>query len=137
MNNEANQGTCSLKANAIANSQKAQIQFAGTFVAGNITFDRKVSSEPGWDCFRFFIDDVPQAVGGTCSNIGLVGASGEVAWGAVSVPITAGMHTVKWSYEKDTTDVSGQDTAWIDSVVLPLVPKKSSLPAIILYLLDD
>ena len=136
VSNEANQGTCSLKANAIANSQKAQIQFVGTFLAGNITFDRKVSSETGWDCFQFFIDDVAQAVGGTCPNISLVGASGEVAWGAVSVPITAGVHTVKWSYAKDTTDVAGQDTAWIDSVVLPLAPKKSSLAAIIMYLMD-
>ena len=137
VNNEANQGVCSLKANAIANSQKAQIQFVGTFLAGNITFDRKVSSESQWDCFQFFIDDVPQAVGGTCSNIGVVGASGEVAWGAVSVPITAGMHTVKWSYAKDTIDIGGQDTAWIDSVVLPLAPKKNGIVPIIMYMFDD
>ena len=36
--------------------------------------------------------------------------------------MTAGVHTLLWSYEKDTTDVPpiGSDAAWIDAVVLPL-----------------
>lgn len=45
--NEASEGTCSLKSNAVTDSQKAQIQFVGTFAAGNVSFSRKVSSEGG------------------------------------------------------------------------------------------
>ena len=135
VSNTASVGTCSLKSNTIADSQKAQIQFAGAFTAGNITFDRKVSSESGYDCFRFFVDGVQKAVGGTCTESGGLGASGDVAWGPVSVAVTAGLHTLMWSYEKDGSVSTGQDSAWIDALLLPLVPK-SSIPAIIMHLLD-
>lgn len=128
----ASVGICSLKSNVIGLSQKAQIQFVGAFTAGNITFDRKVSSESGFDCFRFLIDGVQQAVGGTC---GALGASGEVPWGPVSVPVSAGTHTLIWSYEKDSSVMAGKDAAWIDSVVLPLAAKKS-IPAIFMFLMD-
>ena len=47
-------GTCSLKSNVLANGpgpglfSKAQVQFAGNFGAGSVTFMRRVSSEAGW-----------------------------------------------------------------------------------------
>lgn len=118
--NDASEGSCGLKSNTITHSQKAQIQFTGNFSAGNISFSRRVSSETGWDCFRFFIDGVAQSVGGTCANIGLVGASGNVPFGTVSVPVTAGSHTLLWSYEKDSADSAGDDAAVIDALVLPV-----------------
>ncbi len=114
------EGSCSLRANAIGNSQNAQIEFTGTFTASNITFKRRVSSEAGWDCLRFYVDNVQQNIGGTCTNIGGIGASGDVAWGSATVAVTAGVHTIRWSYEKDTSDIGLLDTAWIDEVVLPL-----------------
>lgn len=109
---------CSLKTNPTADSGKAQIQFEGTFTAGTISFARRVSSQIGNDCLRFFIDGAAQDIGGTCA--GGVGASGEVAWGLSSFAITAGTHTLVWSYEKDSAGSAGADAAWIDSVVLPL-----------------
>ena len=122
VSNDSTQGVCSLKSNTITDNQKAQIQFTGTFNAGNITFDRRVSSEFNFDCFRFLIDGVQQAVGGTCSgaNVGGIGASGIVPWGAVSVPVAAGVHTLLWSYEKDVSFFDGEDAAYIDAVVLPV-----------------
>ena len=117
---DANEGACSLKSNTIADSQRSQIQFIGTLAAGNITFDRRVSSESGYDCFRFLIDGVQQAVGGTCASVGGIGASGDVAWGSVSVPVTAGSHTLIWSYEKDSSISTADDAAYIDAVVLPM-----------------
>ena len=136
----ASEGSCSLKSNLLSNAPsgivRAQVEYTGAFTTGNIVFDRRVSSEQGYDCLRFTIDNVQQNVGGTCTSTGGLGASGEVAWGPVSVPISAGTHTIMWSYEKNSTVVAGQDTAWIDSVVLPLAPKKSGLAAIILYLMD-
>lgn len=121
--NDSTEGICSLKSNAIGDSQKAQIQFTGNFAAGNITFNRRVSSEDGFDCFRFLVDNVQQAVGGACAGVGGpggIGASGVVAWGPVSVPITAGAHTIIWSYEKDINTIGGEDAAYIDAVVLPI-----------------
>ena len=41
------------------------------------------------------------------------------AWQVGPVPITAGVHTLRWSYEKDATATVGQDAAWIDAVVTP------------------
>jgi hypothetical protein len=38
------------------------------------------------------------------------------------VPITAGVHTLTWSYEKDEGATGGADAAWIDAVSLPLAP---------------
>jgi hypothetical protein len=123
----AAEGQCSLKnlplidgGTGAANVSRAQIQFSGNFVAGNVTFARRVSSEDTFDCLRFLIDGVQQNIGGQCSAIGGTGASGEVPWGNVSIPISAGMRTLTWSYEKDRDTVSGADSAWIDALVLPL-----------------
>lgn len=125
--------TCSLKSDAIATPangtspavNRAQIQFTGNFQAGNITFARRVSSEAGWDCLRFYIDGNPQVITPTASaclgGSTQTGISGDVAWASISVPITAGTHILTWSYEKDEF-VSGADAAWIDSLTLPLVP---------------
>ena len=57
---------------------------------------------------RFYIDGVLQSEW-----------SGEASWAVVSYPIAAGTRTLRWSYEKDESVVSGADAAWIDAVVLP------------------
>lgn len=102
---------CSLKSNPIADGGRAQIQFSGDFTAGSIRFARRVSSQSN-DCLRVLIDGT-QPVGSSCD-------SGEVGWSIVNVPISAGTHTVTWSYEKDGGGSAGADAAWIDDVVLPL-----------------
>ena len=110
---------CSLKSNQTADAGSARIQFAGNFIAGTISFARRVSSQSGKDCLRFYIDSVEQNIGGACGSGGL-GASGDVPWGMVSFNISVGAHTLYWTYEKDGADAAGEDAAWIDSVVLPL-----------------
>jgi hypothetical protein len=122
-------GLCSLKSDVIGNTnvigtfQKAQIETAANFQAGNLTFYYNVSSEASYDCLRFFLDDMvtPRAeMGSNCAQTGGAGQSGEVtAWTLVTVPISAGAHTLRWSYEKDYTVSNGQDAAWIDEVALP------------------
>ena len=115
----ASVGGCSLKNLPIGDNAKAQIAYTGTFVAGNVTFDRRVSSESTYDCLQFLIDGIAQNIGSNCSGASLVGASGEVPWSGVSVPITAGTHTLTWSYVKDANTIEGSDAAWIDKLVLP------------------
>jgi len=73
-----------------------------------ISFFRKVSSEPNYDYLRFYIDNVQQDEW-----------AGEVGWGEVSYLVTAGLHTFKWAYEKDTYVSTGADCGWIDYVVFP------------------
>ena len=120
--------SCSMKTNPTADGGNARIQFVGNFTAGTISFARRVSSQSGNDCLRFFIDGVEQNIGGTCAS-GL-GASGETAWAMLSFNISVGAHTLVWSYEKDASGAAGADAAWIDSVVLPLggAPQIQSAP---------
>ncbi|MBL0141444.1 MAG: VCBS repeat-containing protein [Betaproteobacteria bacterium] len=134
------EGSCSLKSGAIGNGQKAQVQFTGNFTAGNITFRRKVSSENGWDFFRVYLDGVvrtPDCFEGVanCQGATVTGptASGETDWSqpsaVLSFPVTAGSHTITFSYEKDASCcVAGSDAAWIDAVSLPLKPSNPAFP---------
>jgi len=122
-NEESATGACSLKADPMPDGGtplQANIQYAGTFSAGNVTFKYRVSTESNWDCLQFLIDGVAQSLGGSCINVGLAGASGESGWVNVSVPITAGAHTLTWRYDKDDTCCrGGRDSVWIDDVVMP------------------
>lgn len=104
------EGSFSLKSGAILDLQKAQIEVTRIFRAGTISFTRRVSSEVGLDFLRFYIDGVLQQQW-----------SGEQAWATFTYPLTAGSHTLRWSYEKDISLASGNDASWIDAVVLPEV----------------
>ena len=42
-----------------------------------------------------------------------------MAWGQVSYPVTAGIHTFKWTYYKDGSVSSGSDCAWVDYIIFP------------------
>ncbi len=75
---------------------------------GNISFFRKVSSEAGYDYLKFYIDGVQQGLW-----------AGEVAWSDVYYPVTAGTHTMKWSYVKDANTIGGSDAAWVDFINFP------------------
>jgi mono/diheme cytochrome c family protein len=122
-NDSSTQGACSLKSNAMPDDGtplQADIQYTGTFSAGTVSFKYRVSSEANYDCLQFFIDGVAQNLGGTCSRVGLTGASGESGWVSVSFPIAAGTRTLRWRYDKDDGCCkAGQDAAWIDEVVFP------------------
>jgi len=104
------EGAFSLRSEFIDDGQTAQIEVARAFTAGNISFRLRVSSEAGFDKLRFFVDGEEK---GSWSG---TTASG---WQLFSMPIAAGSHTLRWSYEKDGAISVGQDAAWIDAVVLP------------------
>ena len=76
--------------------------------AGQVQFYYRVSSENNFDYLRFFIDNQEQ--GG--------GWSGTVPWTLASYPIGAGQHTLRWTYSKDGSVSSGEDTAYIDEVLV-------------------
>jgi hypothetical protein len=74
-----------------------------------ISFWRKVSSEPGVDLLKFFIDDVEMGSWG-----------GVSAWEMESYPVQAGTRTFRWTYTKDYSISFGSDCAWIDEISFPL-----------------
>lgn len=78
-------------------------------VAGEIAFNRKISSEPIHDRVRFFID-------GTIQDWWY----GLEDWTPVSYPVSAGTRTFKWEYMKDWSDSHYEDAGWIDDIVFPV-----------------
>ncbi len=102
-------GTFSAKSGVIGNYGSTSLQI--THVApydGNITFFRKTSSEPNHDYLTFYID-------GTV----IAAWSGAMDWTEMSYPVVAGSHTYKWTYAKDGSTSTGNDSAWIDDIVFP------------------
>jgi hypothetical protein len=93
----------------IDHDQSTNLQVTLDCVSGNITFYRKVSSELGYDYLKFYIDGIEKGKW-----------SGEEEWAKVSVAVTAGTRTFKWTYLKDSSESEGSDKAWIDDVVFPV-----------------
>ena len=76
--------------------------------AENISYFRKVSSEDGYDFFKFYIDDTE-----------MDSQTGSTDWSQASFPVNPGTHTFKFSYQKDSDIIDGSDCAWVDNIVLP------------------
>lgn len=74
----------------------------------SISFYYKVSSEEGYDMFKFLID-----------GLEVESASGECDWNRVSFPVSAGTHNFAFSYSKDYYSTEGSDCAWVDNIHLP------------------
>lgn len=114
----------SLKSATIANGQTAAIEVRGSFKAGNVSFNKRVSSESGKDFLYFYVDGVVKG-----------SWSGESAWSAAGpYAVPAGAHTFKWEYKKDGSGSAGSDAAWIDGVTLP--EKNVSIVPILMLLLE-
>ncbi len=110
------EGGYSLTTNKVADGKEASVSYKSNFKAGTVSFYMKVSSEAGFDFARFFIDGVPQTI---IKGQGNNGISGQTPWTFVSYPLTAGTHTLQWTYQKDDSYDSGKDSAWLDGVNLP------------------
>jgi len=106
----AYEGLLSLRSDSIDDGEVAALEVTRAFGAGSMTFRLKVSSEPNFDKLRFFVDGVER---GAWSGTSVAG------WQLFSTPITAGVHTLRWSYEKDGSASIGADAAWIDALTLP------------------
>ncbi|MCB1184042.1 S8 family serine peptidase [bacterium] len=102
-------GAASARAADVINDESSGLALA-YYVSepGELSFRFKVSSEEGFDGLQFRIDD----------RI-VTGWSGEVDWTFHSVDVAKGHHTFEWIYLKDPAVSRGQDTAWLDDIVLP------------------
>jgi hypothetical protein len=112
-------GHFSARSGAITNSQTSSLVLTTNFQAGNVSFYFKVSSEPDYDMFSFYVDGVQQQQW-----------SGDLDWSSFSLPLAAGTHTLEWRYAKDPSLSQGLDAAFIDNVLLPFaLPIDSSTAA--------
>jgi hypothetical protein len=105
------EGTYCAKSGDINDNQKSELYVTlEVLAAGELSFYRKLSSEPEWDWLKFYID------------YDLMGQwSGQLDWEKVSYSVSQGLHTFHWVYEKDVSNSSGDDCAWVDYIVFPAV----------------
>ena len=74
-------------------------------------------------CIEFYIDGEIQDLDTTRSDTRL---SGDLDWQIVSIPISAGEHTLVFEYTKDGSVSSNSDSVWVDDVTLPLSTEPSA-----------
>jgi hypothetical protein len=110
-------GNYSAQAGSIDHDESTTLKVTLNCAAGEITFYHKVSSESTYDYLKFYIDGVEKDTW-----------SGEEDWAEVSFPVTAGTRTFEWTYSKDGSDSSGDDTAWIDDIVFPVQVQEPPTP---------
>lgn len=100
---------CAKSANNLNDNTSSELEITLNILYDDeISYYRKVSSEEGYDIFTFSID-------GTVMEE----LSGTVNWGVATFPVTTGIHTFTFTYEKDFMTKRGSDCAWIDNVYLP------------------
>ncbi len=108
---EAYDGSFSARSGSIgSNSETALVLPLEILVTSEIRFWKKVSSEDGYDFFTFYIDDIAQD-----------NWAGEVDWSEASYEVPSGHHVLKWEFAKDGYVDDGQDCAWLDFVVMPVI----------------
>jgi hypothetical protein len=100
-------GQYSARSGVITHNQFTSLVISFEFLQdGTINFYRKTSSESGYDKLTFYIDG---AAKGNWSGIS--------DWTYQSYPVTAGVRTLTWTYNKDVSDTAGLDCAWVDNIL--------------------
>jgi hypothetical protein len=115
---EFNSGSVGLKSGSIGNSANSSFEYSVTVAAGSsVTFNYQTSTESCCDELHFYIDGVDQ------TGAGLISAS----FTSINYPLTPGGHTLRWSYEKDTTLSSGADEVYVDDISITNVSTPNSV----------
>jgi subtilisin family serine protease len=106
---EAHEGVLSAKTGAINHSQSTELSLDYYLLAADqFSFWYKVDSEIAYDTLKLYID-------GTL----IENWSGSIGWTYYARDLTAGLHSIRWVYKKDSSASVGADAAWIDLVSLP------------------
>lgn len=109
--NNPYEGLYCLQSGNINNSASTSLKLNVTVLAeDSISFYRKVSSEDGYDMLQFFVN-----------NTLLDEWSGEKPWERVAYKLIPGTTQLKWTYDKDWSQIGGSDCGWIDYVIFPPV----------------
>lgn len=96
------------EAPTLVDTQLATLQTTVATGAGALSFRYAVDSEAYYDYLIFSIDGFERGRW-----------SGSVNWSRAVYALEAGTHTLTWTYEKDGSELSGLDTAWIDDLTFP------------------
>jgi len=112
---DAYSGNYSARSGDIDDGQTSELSMMiNVLYEGDVQFWSKASSEQGssgniYDYLEFYIDDQSQEL--------VIG--GDTDWNEYSVSLPVGEHMLRWVYEKDDGQSSGEDCAWIDRIEFP------------------
>jgi len=111
---EYNTASWGAKSGAITDSETSWIEYSAIIPAsgGTISFAFRTSTEASYDDFDFLIDGISQNTW-----------NGNVAWNSVSYPVTAGVHTFRWIYAKDSSVDANNDEVYLDDVLVTALPE--------------
>ena len=84
---------------------------------GTLSFWWKVSSEPGADVLRFYLNGSKQ-----------VEISGETEWARLSYELPAGSQALEWRYKKGSSGAAGLDRGFVDLVAFGVAPVALATP---------
>ncbi|HUC89314.1 MAG TPA: hypothetical protein VMR45_00770, partial [Patescibacteria group bacterium] len=108
------EGAASAASGTITDSQSSWLDVNYTFAqSGTLTFSWKVSSEYNYDFLVVCVDKDSTCANNTDYTNRI---SGNMDWQQITIPITAGAHSIRWLYGKDSTTTVGSDKGWIDNV---------------------
>ena len=97
-----------LRSGAISDNETTETTINFTLIEnGSVEFNYTTSSENNYDKLFVYVDDSE-----------VLNASGETSWTTFAKPVSSGNHTVKFSYQKDGSQGSGQDAVAIGYVKL-------------------
>lgn len=106
------EGVYSSKSGTIVDSDSSTFRISFNVLTNDsISFYKKVSSESGYDFLKFYIDGTEKGSWSGTTDV----------WSRVVFAVTPGIHTFKWSYEKDYSYSGGTDCAWVDYILFPPV----------------
>ena len=109
-NSNIYEGQNSSRSGVIPDLEESELSIEVNVTAsGDISFFKFLSSEADWDFLKFKING---------SKVGEWSGIDNV-WSYASFPVSSGINTFKWEYEKDVQSTDGQDCAWIDYIVFP------------------
>ena len=99
-------GIFAAKSGAISNSSSTSLVIKPIYSKDDsLSFYYKVSSEINYDYLAFRLNGVE-----------IFRKSGEIPWTKKTFPVKAGQNIMEWIYEKDASQNSGADCAWIDLI---------------------
>ncbi|MER6830920.1 hypothetical protein ABT352_33340 [Streptosporangium sp. NPDC000563] len=104
-NTAARTGTWSFKAPTTAHNASSSLTVTVPAGASSVQFWYRVSSESGYDFFRFSVGASPQ-----------LEESGDVDWTLSPVYALGAATQLTFTYAKDGSQSVGSDTVWIDDV---------------------
>ena len=90
--------------------------------AGEISFWKKVSSEPSCDFLKFYINGI----------LKFQWSGTDDFWSQVTYPVSPGTNVFKWEYVKDNGSYQGSDCAWLDDIIFPSTGEQIGIPVFVI-----